>query len=395
MSRAVILTLDPARGGVPALAHATCRWLAAVGHTPELLYRADGEPPTTSRWAAAKYFLTTPPIRRKTYNGITTVAVADYPAPARWKYHLLRMAVPTLGAPIAVVVSGSSHVGLPLALARRPYVLWVATIYEEELRGRALAGDKWAEGFLRHPDWPELQAQEQMVCERASAILGLSPHTTTQIAARWPDIRGKLRTVAYPIDTDRFRPGEKSGDAPYVLLIARIRDPRKNTGLLLRAFARVRAEFPRLRLIVAGDQPLPAISALTAGLGLGEAVTFPGYISDEEKLSLLQGATLFVLPSLQEGLGISALEAMACGLPVISTRCGGPEGFVQDGITGVLAPNNDEAALARAMMDLLSQPARARAMGAAGREHTVRHFADEQVHAQLRSTFKEVFGGLF
>ncbi len=395
MTRASILTLDPTRGGVPALARTVYRLLATGGHEPQLVYRAQEEVPTTSRFETLKYFLTTPPLRRFNQSGVDCLAVTDYPLLPRYQYHLLRLAGQALKAPISAVVSGSSHVGLPLALAHHPYVLWVATLYEEELRGRAQAGDDWAKHYLHHPDWPALEAQEQLVYERASLILGLSPHTTEAIASRWPALKSKLRTVVYPIATDFFQPGTVQTDSPYLFLSARIRDPRKNIRLLLKAFARARVSFPQLQLIVAGDEPDADTRALANTLGLHEAIQFAGFVSEARLLTLLQGATLYVFPSLQEGLGISILEAMACGLPVVSTRCGGPEGIVQDGVTGLLVSNDDEAALAGAIIELLRQPERLRDMGLAGRALALQEFSREHVDDQLRAAFNDVFGNVF
>jgi glycosyltransferase involved in cell wall biosynthesis len=322
-------------------------------------------------------------------------AVADYPVPPRYQYHLPRLARAVWNAPLAAVVAGSSHTGLPLALARRPYVLWVATLYSEELQSRADVGDVWAAGLIHSSDWPMLEAQEQLVYERAGVILGLSLHTTEMIAARWPGVRPKLRTVVYPVDIERFQPGAAPADPPYILLTARIRDPRKNVNLLLRSFARVRTSFQRVRLIIAGDEPSLDTEHLAAELGLGEAVRFVGHVSPDELSRLYQQATLFVFPSRQEGLGISVLEAMACGLPVVCTRCGGPEGLILDNVTGRLTPNGDEAALANAIIDLLRQPQRAQAMGAAGRARAVNEFARSHVETQLRAAFKDVFGDAF
>ncbi len=392
MASASILTLEPIeRGGVPALTRTVYDLLARAGHRPQLIYRATDEVPTSSRRAALKYLLTTPPVRHTVKEDMRSIAVVDYPAPPRYQYHLPWLAGAALAAPIAAVVSGSSHVGLPLALARRPYVLWVATVYADELQGRADAGDPWAAKFMRGSDWPILEQQEGLVYERAGVVLGLSPHTTAQIARRWPAVRGKLRTVFYPADTDRFQPGDCPADPPYLLLTARIRDPRKNVALLLRAYARVHAAFPSVRLIIAGDTPTPEMESLAAELGLRQSVTFTGHVSTAELVRLYQRATMFVFSSLQEGLGISVQDAMACGLPVVSTRCGGPEGLVQHGVTGLLVPNNDEAALAQAVSELLAHPERARAMGAAARARTLQEFARSRVEAQLRAAFKEVY----
>ena len=368
MAQASLITLEPIeRGGVPALTRTVYDILMKYGHTPHLIYSAIQEVPTQSRLTALKYFLTTPPVRRTHKEGMDSIAVADYPVAPRYKYHLLRLARQWLTAPITAVVSGSSHVGLPLALTNHPYLLWVATIYEDELQARVDAGDAWARNFLAGTDWKILEAQERLVYERANIILGLSPNTPAQIAARRPHVQQKLQTLYYPIDTGRFRPGTEPADPPYLLLTARIRDPRKNVNMLLKSFARVRAEFPRLRLIITGDEPLDSTTALAAQLNLSDSVKFIGHVSTDDLITLYQSATLFVFSSLQEGLGISVLDAMSCGIPVVSTRCGGPEGSVEDGITGLLTPSGDEIAFAQAILSLLKNPERARAMGAAAR----------------------------
>ncbi len=395
MAQASILTLEPNRGGVPALAKTIYGLLRAQGHQPTLVYRASEEVPTGSRLAVLRYFLTTPPVRHLIAEGLPSIAVADYPLSPRYQYHLLRLAGSALHAPIAAVVSGSSHVGLPLALGRRPYVMWVATLYSEELKGRALAGDSWAAGLLKHRDWPRLAHQERLVYERASLILGLSYTTTQQISDCFPQVRAKLRTVLYPVDTHELCPGTGPAEPGYIFLSARIQDPRKNVNLLIRAFANIHQTLPNIRLIIAGDTPTADTAALTKALGLADKVEFVGHVSRPELLSLYQRASVFVLPSLQEGLGISALEAMACGVPVVSTRCGGPEGIVQDGVTGRLVPNGDEQALAAAILDLLVDPERRKAMGARGREFALQEFSRERVEAQLRAVFAEVFGALW
>ncbi len=392
---ATIFTLDSPRGGVPAATRVVYDLLRASGHSPALLYRAAEEVPDGSRFRVARYFLGRPPVRRVLRDGTPAESIAAYPVPPRFQYHLPRLARSAVRAPIAAVVSGSSHVALPRALARLPYVLWVGTVYEDELRARAEAGDRWARDLLGSRDWPVLEAQEGLCFESASVILAVSEYTRSRIARRWPAVVPRLRTLVCPVDTDRFRPGDGPSDPPYLLLTARIRDPRKNLGLLLRAFSRVGAAHPRLRLVVAGDQPTPEIRQLVADLGAAERVEFPGYVTADELPALYRGAAVFVFPSRQEGLGISVLEAMASGVPVVATLSGGPEELVQEGRTGRLVPSGDEAALAEAIDALLRRPERRRSMGVASREHALRRFATAPVEGQLRAAFREAHGEVF
>jgi glycosyltransferase involved in cell wall biosynthesis len=394
MARASIFTLDPHHGGVPALARATRDFLASSGHEPSLVFRATDDVPV-SRLGALRHFLSTPPVRREMRDGTRIAAVAAYPLSPRFQYHLPRLARAEAKAPILAAVSGSAHAALPLALARRPYVLWVATLYGDEVRARADVGDVWAKGLLASRDWPALERQERLCLERASAVLALSPHTHDRIAAFCPGARDRLRTVLYPVDTDRFRPVERAAKPPGLLLTARIRDPRKNPGLLLHAFARLRASHPDLRLVIAGDEPPDEIRDLAARLGVAGGVSFRGWVEPDALVALYRDATVFTFPSRQEGLGISVAEAMACGLPVVATRCGGPESLVVDGVTGRLVPNGDESAFAGAIDGLLRDPARRIAMGVAGRAEAERRFSRPRVEAALRAAFRDVFGAAF
>src|SRR5439155_5625750 len=122
---------------------------------------------------------------------------------------------------------------------------------------------------------------------------------------------------------------------PTIVWSGRHADPRKNTPLLLRAFARLARSVPQARLRLLGPG-LECMAPLTRTLGIQEQVESLGFVDAAQLPELLRQASVFAIPSDQEGLCISALEGMACGLPVVSTRCGGPEAFVLPGQTGLL-----------------------------------------------------------
>lgn len=394
MARAAVFTLDERTGGVPALARSVCDVLQAAGHAPTLVYRATSDVPVGSRARTAAHVLSRPPITRTTRDGVPAIAVTAYPLAPRRQYHTLRLARSWVDAPLAAVVSGSSHVGLALALARRPFVLWTATLYADELRARSDAGDAWATALLTSPDWPALEAQEGLVYERATVILAASPYTRQRIVERWPRLEGRVRDALCPVDTERFTPGAPA-EPPTILLTARIRDRRKNVEMLIRAFARVHKTHPHARLVLAGDEPDASMRALLDALGVDAVTELPGHVDRRDLPAVYQRASIFALPSRQEGLGISVQEAMACGLPVVATRCGGPESLVVDGETGLLVPNGDEAAMTAALCALLDEPDRRRRMGTAGRARCVELFSRDRVQASLRQAFVDAFGDDF
>jgi glycosyltransferase involved in cell wall biosynthesis len=371
------------------------QFLQKCGHTPQLIYLAYETAPHHSWRKLIKHFLTTPPVFKTIKEGMVSLGVVDYPVPTRFKYHLLRLAHGAIKNPISLVVSGSSHPGLPLALAKRPYLLWVATLYEDEIMARSLAGDQWATNLLHHADWKELNAQEQLVYENATLILGLSPNTTARIAQKFPQVQTKLQTMLYPIDTDQFCPKEATASSPYLLCTARTRDPRKNVRMLLQAFAKVRIKYPHLRLVITTDAPLDSTKEFIQQLKIQDAVEFSGSVTQDKLIELYQNATLFVFPSLQEGLGISILDAFACGLPVISTRSGGPEGIIQHGLNGILTPHNDASAFAQAILNLLDNPSYAQTLGKEARQTALQNFSTPLIKTKFREALHTVYPQYF
>ena len=131
--------------------------------------------------------------------------------------------------------------------------------------------------------------------------------------------------------------------------------PGKRVDLLLRSFARMVREGLSADLrVVGGSESLPDLRRLAAQLGIDQHVTFTGPVARERIVDEFQKMDAFVLPSVAEAFGTVLWEAMACGLPVVSTRTWAGANAVQEGITGVTVPIDDEAALAEAMESMIS-----------------------------------------
>ncbi len=144
---------------------------------------------------------------------------------------------------------------------------------------------------------------------------------------------------------------------------------QKGTPTLVRAFAQVASEFPDARLIAAGDGDREGAIALAQELGVADRFEANGWLAHAEGQALLATASVFVLPSLEEGLPVALLEAMAAGAPVIASAVGGIPDIVEEGVHGYLIPPADQAALARALTEVFADPASAERMGAAARAH--------------------------
>jgi D-inositol-3-phosphate glycosyltransferase len=172
------------------------------------------------------------------------------------------------------------------------------------------------------------------------------------------------------IDTDTFcRSSRRSAaNGEYILCVGRFADVRKNVGLLLDAYAQMPADVKqRVRLVLAGSSAPPESFWKRAdSLALRQRITYVKQPTRVELVSLYQNASAFALPSDEEGLGVVLLEAMACGVPVVSTRSGGPEGIITDGEDGYLVAREDAASLADRLSRLCIDTALNARIGAAG-----------------------------
>jgi L-malate glycosyltransferase len=186
---------------------------------------------------------------------------------------------------------------------------------------------------------------------------------------------GRIEIIENGIDLSRYRQaGDRTAlrrelgldpDRRYVVTVARFH-PVKDHATLLRAFAAAAVSRPDVDLLLAGDGPLRAdLERLAAELGIADRARFLGVRSDVPEL--LEACDLFALTSVSEAASLTLLEAMASGLAVVVTDVGGNPEIVRDGVEGLLVPRGDAAATATALGQLLDDPARAAALGAAGR----------------------------
>src|SRR3989475_5351013 len=166
--------------------------------------------------------------------------------------------------------------------------------------------------------------------------------------------------------------------------------PIKGLEWLLKAAPRVLAEFPQACFVIIGDGPMIGeLRQLTSKLGIGLQVVFLG--AREDVPECLAALDLFVLPSLNEGMGRVLLEAMAVGCPVVATRVGGIPDIVADGTTGLLVPPRDERALAEAILTFLRDRSRRAADGEAARRRIDGRLAVEKMAASAARLYDEVW----
>ena len=130
-----------------------------------------------------------------------------------------------------------------------------------------------------------------------------------------------------------------------------------------------------------------------AEAGVGARIRLCGYVSEEEKRDILAAATLIVHPALSEPFGISVIEGMAVGKPVVATDCVGPSLIIADGETGLLVPRGDAGALAGAMLSLLDHPDQARRMGKCGQARVLEEYTVSAMVRRVQEAYAQVWGG--
>ena len=290
-----------------------------------------------------------------------------------------------------VTVAGNVLAAMPYQQTGRPFLAWVATGWEEDRKDRVAARFPWPRKLLdRMVNGPVLRRQERRVLG-AGSILALSEYTrrTLDMIAGAPLTIGVL---PMPVDADHFQPRPTAVMPRRIGFFGRLEDPRKNLELLLAALARANHAGAALTALLIGT-PDQRIGAMVRALGLDGRVEFLPYLPRSELRDWLQTLDVFALPSHQEGLCIAALEAMACGCPVVSTRCGGPEEFVIDGETGFLV-GFDAAEMADTLTRVVANRALRERLAEGARRRVETHYTRAKAEAVFWNTFDRTFPNL-
>jgi D-inositol-3-phosphate glycosyltransferase len=220
---------------------------------------------------------------------------------------------------------------------------------------------------------------EARVAALADRIVAATSLESQELAWYCGAAADRVRRIPCGVDVELFSPGSAVaartrlglGDGPVLLFVGRPA-PIKGLEVLLRAVALLR-ESPAgagLRLVIVGgdadaerDAERARLRVLAEAIGVGGMVEFRGPRPQAELPDYYRAADVCLVPSHHESFGMAALEAMACGAPVVASRVGGLASTIQDGVTGMLVPPRDEVALASAIAALLGDDERRRALG--------------------------------
>lgn len=278
------------------------------------------------------------------------------------------------------VVCGSPAAALVATGCGRPVIVHPASRIAVE-RARSAPPGRPLLRYWRHAMTSICDYLDDIALTRVDAVLAMNTWMLEYARERCAP-RGIGVYMAPPgIDAERFRPltarAAQLASDPYLLFVGRLSDPRKNLALLCRAYAHLSAELPSPpRMVLAGQGELPeAAQKIVAGLARPERVSILSSPGPAEILRLFQLASCLVISSTEEGFGFVATEAMSCGVPPVSTRCGGPEDIISDGEDGLLVPLGDARALAGAMRILVTDLDLNRNMGSRARAKVLARYS--------------------
>lgn len=277
------------------------------------------------------------------------VSAAPSSRPLRLAWEQVRL--PRLLARSGVAVHHGPHYTMP----ERSSVPTVVTVHDLS--------------FFEAPEWHErskVLVFKRAIARaaRAAAAVVCPSQVTADELARWCRVDAELFVAPHGVDTAVFRPDEPRPGAdraalnavdrrladgrPYLLFVGTL-EPRKDVPTLVGAFARVAARHPDALLVLAGGAGwgLDAVEEAIAASGVGASILRTGYVQDETVPALLRSASAAVYPALYEGFGLPALEALACGVPLVTTSGTAMEEVAGD--AAVLIPPGDLEALAEAI----------------------------------------------
>ncbi len=287
----------------------------------------------------------------------------------------------------------------PGLLKLKPHVPVVATIHHPITRDRRIAY-----GSTRHPValygyWRFYSAflpSQIRVSRQLDHVLTVSEASRTDLVSEYGVAAERMRVVGNGINIDVFQPiagVERVHDRMVATLSADA--PLKGFRYLIEALAKVREQRPAAHLVVVGS---PGAQADTLdriqALGLGQAIRFTGKVEDHEIAQLYAEASVAVVPSIYEGFGFPAGEAMASEVPLVSTTGGAlPEVVGRDGRCGLLVEPGSGPALAKALLDILGRSDEARReMGRAGRQRVLENFTWRRAAERTVEVYREAIG---
>lgn len=395
---------NPYSGGQGIYLKYVSRSLAAAGHDVEVI---SGEPypelsppvrlvelPGLNLFAADNHVTALRPRHLKSFTDTFewfSMLTGGFPEPYTFGRRLVKHFAAGKGDRYDVVHDNQCLSWGTLALQERGIPL-VTTIHHPITWDRDIAlahARDWAHRLLIRR-WHYFVRMQSRVARRLRHIVTVSERSKRDVCDAFGIDPARVHVIHNGIDTEMFRPEPGVERDPWQIITTASADqPLKGTQYLIPAFADLCREFPKLKLVFVGrPKPGGATDKLIDRLGVRERIRFLHGVSAPEFRALYARSALAVVPSEYEGFGLPAGEAMACGIPVVSTDGGALPEVVGD--AGRVVPARDAKALARAIAELLENPQAREHLGRRGRQRIVERFCWSRAAAALDALYREV-----
>jgi glycosyltransferase involved in cell wall biosynthesis len=233
---------------------------------------------------------------------------------------------------------------------------------------------------------------QEIVARRMDRIITGSQNSAASVAQAFRLPPERIAVIYDGVDTDIFRPLEVPKQPGSLLYVGNSDDRNKGARYLLEALALLKGRRDFQLTVV--DRPIAfLVPTLARELGIEDRVTVTGRVSREELVRLYNQAQVLVSPSLYEGFGLPAAEAMACGTPVVATTAGAFPEVIEENVSGLLVPPADARALAEVIERLLDDSGLRGRLGQEGRRRVVDHFSWRETAVRTLALYQEVRSG--
>ena len=328
--KALISTISPDKGGVPAMCEAIAKYLIDLDIEPVFAWY---EPWSLNKDLSVTFkdFIVGKRIsflRRRVF-GFEGIGIGCYFPELEftqyWQTFIWKNLIRECD--IHICVGGNNLSALHFSNLNQPFLAWIATSFEADRLDRLKTLDLKRKIIYKLIQRPALKFFEKKILDNEFGnILALSKYTKKELNSI--SKRNINKVLRMSIDVKNFKSCSKNVKQWTIGFSGRLSDPRKNINLLIDVIHELAKKNNSIELHLIGVSNDKKLLRKIKNLGLEKYVKFFSYMDKKKLASFLQKLDVYVIPSLQEGLCIAGMEAMACGCPVITTRCGGPEEFV-------------------------------------------------------------------
>ena len=397
----------PHCGGQGVYVRALSRELVALGHAVEVFsgppypeLDADSRGPVLTEVPSLDLYREPDPFRLPRLREFRTpvdvlefllMCTAAFPEPLTFSLRAARLL--RRRAADFDVVHDNQSLGYGLLGLQRAGLPVVATVHHPitEDRRHDLAAAPTLRKKLATSRWYSFLRMQRQVVQRLPAVLTVSRNSAADIVRDFAVPAERLTVVPVGVETDVFRPPASPRVPGRIVATASADVPLKGLVPLLEAVAKLRTERDVELVVVGRAKPGGAAASAIDRLGLSDAVRFLSGLTEPALVDLFGSAEIAVVPSLYEGFSLPAIEAMACGTPLVATTAGAlPEVVGPDGVSALHVPPGDPEALAAAMGRLLDDPELAARLGAAGRQRVVEHYTWRAVARSTVAWYRSV-----